>query len=382
MNRSDDHEVATLLGRLDGIIERVRASIDRKAPGLGLDRKLPEVSRHWATGYALLGHAEKILNQSGRSLDTNFAAGDFDAWLLRNKGCRVTGLDMWTLPYRRKIWGDTTGTPPGTGYTVPTCLAIFSLLYRARASDDLSGDVARRTAERAATSLVSCSTRTRSGRFFWYSTSEKHAVPVTNATSLAAGACQTVAELCDREDLRVAADDAVRYLNACSKYRGQAATWPYFGLQLPPNHESNKSNDLLHETYVCQGLLAYQAYGGRVDAGLGTRGVCEALGKFFREEWIFDFPQHERKANRNLRDARLIAVGQTLFAINALLPRSISQQEMSLKLLDYLEHHLLTHGQVLDRPKGADVSWEIRSVSHLTLGTAAMIQSLTKSVAQ
>lgn len=380
MTHGGDSVVDSLLSRLDAVMERAKRLIDKSAPGLGLDRKSPRESEHWATAYALLGHAEKILNQAGRSLDTDFSAYDFDLWLLKHQGCRSSGLAMWTLPYKRKIWGDEVGTLPGTGYTVPTCLAVYSLLHTVRATGHFGGEMALKAAEEAVNSMVACSTRTRKGRFFWYSTSESHAVPVCNAIALAAGACQRVGELCDRDDLREVADEAVAYLTACGGYRSQEATWPYFGLQLPPNHTVNKSNDLLHEAYVCQGLLTYEASGGRVDTALGTEGTCRAIEKYIRGGSIFDFPSHEDKGKRSLRHARLLAIGQALFVVNALAPHSIQQQQVSLDLFVYLERSLLLDDQVLDRPDGNEISWEIRSIAHLVLGIAAMIKCVSDMV--
>jgi hypothetical protein len=353
-------------------VAKISRMIDGASPGLGVDRRSPGNKLEWSTAYALLGHTEKILNRKGLSLGTEFSAEDFDTWLLANRGCTSTGLPMWSLPYQRRIWGDRTGTSPGSGYTVPTALAIFSLSSKATSSSPLNPGVVD-ALEGAALGLATCSTLSDLGRFFWYSTAPRHAIPVNNATALAAAACQIAGEISGRKDLCAVADEAVRYLLDQRFETDEGPTWNYFGHFLPQNIPHNKQNDLLHETYVCQGLKAYKRAGGTYGDLIEEQNLVQGIRKFSRNSSIYDFPVSEERSGRNRKKARLIAVGQSLYLLSAPLRGVDGSSDTRDVLLEFLFTSLSNETNFFDRvvEEGGALVHEVRILSHLALGLAA-----------
>lgn len=343
--------------------------------GCGRDPHSKSKDKHWATAYALIASAA-LRPGLPRDSKLNWAVGERAvSWLLNSVGCATTNLPVWGLPYARKIWLDEHPCRPGTGFNVPTVHSIQALCEYAQSDSNLAEDC-KTAAYKAAHVFVSdCSSLSDEGRVFWYSTLQAHSYSVLNAISLMGGEVQRVAQMCNDEDLAKAADQAMEYVLSQRESEDGVPVWNYFGNRVPAN-KSQKRNDILHEAFVCQGLLTYKYAGGTHADRIDPQDILNALAKFRRDGDIFDFPSSEANERRRTRPARAIGLAQALYVLGQLYVSSGMDEarvEM-IHILNVLDHHIISGTSIKYRSAGEDVSTYIRTRAHIILSLAQTCQ--------
>lgn len=345
--------------------------------GYGKDTHSEAEDEHWPTAYALMASAALRGGLPGGTPLTRDVGEHAIDWLLKNVGCTSSGLPVWGLPYGRQIWMDEGPCKIGTGFNVPTAHVIQALCEYAQ-TDSPQAEACKTAAHKAARAFVEhCSAKVEDGRIFWYSTLEAHSYHVMNAIALMAGEVQRVAQLCDDDVLRDAADEAIDYVLAQMELEDgedgadRAPVWNYFGVRIPEN-KAQRRNDLHHEAFVCQGLLTYKICGGRNAGRISIDDIVKALAKFNREDQVFDFPVSEGNARRRTQLARGIGLTQSLYVLAELCAHTGHQGAAieAQHCLDAMEQHIVKGPLIIYRPEGADVSVHTRTRAHIVLGLA------------
>src|SRR5690606_33802501 len=133
--------------------------------------------------------------------------------------------------------------------------------------------------------------------------------PIMNAIAMMAGQFQRASRFSTKgEFLADRADKAVRYVLRRMYSGGSGPGWSYFGDRIPQGR-SNKKNDLLHEAFVCHGLIEYKSHGGSLSHEIDFGGLIAALGRFWRDGAFFEFPEDEVIKARTRTPARAMGLG-------------------------------------------------------------------------
>ena len=359
------------------LLDSLNDGLHRPDVGRGNDPHSKSEEKHWATAYALI--ASSVLRNGSTMTKlavTNEGAYSIE-WLLNNCGCISTDLPVWSLPYARKIWMDEQPCQPGTGFMVPTAHVIQTLCEYAEINGPLKQSCRDAACLAMAAVIDNCSTVVENGRIFWYSTLEAHSYHVLNAVSLMAGEAQRVARLSGREDFAVAADQAVRYVLCQKENDNGTSTWNYFGTYIPEN-KTHKRNDILHEAFVCQGLLNYKLNGGNLADQIEVPELVGALAKFHRNGKSYDFPESEYNERRRSQPARAIGLAQAIYVLGEL--HRLEEQPFIIELIEKfiatIREDILVDGKIYYRPQGEDISSYIRTRAHLILGLSQVLQQL------
>ncbi len=337
--------------------------------GFGRDPHSIMKDEHWPTAYGLVASAALRVEFIPGTALTRDIGEQAIAWLLQNVGCASSGLPVWGLPYGRKIWLDAFPCQPGTGFNVPTVHAIQALCEYARAGSPHS-QACKQAAYMAAKAFADrCSSKVDGRRVFWYSTLEAHSFHVLNAISLMAGEVQRVAQLCEDAKLASMADEAISYVLASMEMEGEAPIWNYFGSRMPDN-TAQKRNDILHEAFVCQGLLTYKLCGGILGDRIVPEKLLKALAKFHRDGQIWDFPESEANSRRRSQPARAIGLAQSLYVLVELYAKMSvdGAAREAHAIFKTLDENILSGSLISYRSGGSDISSYTRTRAHILLG--------------
>jgi len=158
-------------------------------------------------------------------------------------------LPVWSLPYPRKIWEDSTPCLPNTGFCVPSTHCLQALCEVATgivsSKSVIRSDAQQAAYESAQAFANTCFSNTGNGLVFWYSTLFQHSFHVPNATSMMAGQIQKTAAVVGGDAfLEEQATLAVSELLSLADDVEGVLTWNYFGRHMPSN-KKNRRNDLL-----------------------------------------------------------------------------------------------------------------------------------------
>lgn len=356
-------------------------TLDAGQLGYGRDVHSKDKDEHWSLAYALIASSELAGSHMNRtehlaeiSLSNSVKCGQ---WLLDHIGCASTGAPLWTLPYPRKIWEDIEPVKVNTGFCIPSAHAIqamFELSQEPRIGPELR-DSAKNAAISAATYFSeNCFDETSDGIVFWYSSLKQHSFHVTNATAMMAGQLQRVTKLAPEiQTLSIQADKAIQQLLKLrfDDVEGSGGGWRYFGEKIPKN-KKNRSNDLLHEAFVCNGLLDYKQYGGRLGDQYEYSELYESLLRFYRDGRVHERPGDEPEGPRKEMLARAPAIGHALYVASRLqsLMEVAPQIDLARILFSDLQKNYIVENELYYRPNGEIVTHRVRNVAYVLLGLA------------
>ncbi|MDB4470713.1 hypothetical protein N9063_00355 [Deltaproteobacteria bacterium] len=347
--------------------------------GYGRDVHSPKDSTHWSPAYAMIVSAEVVRKNADSGTDGGNDRlkyiTDSARWLLDNIGCASTIAPLWTLPYPRKIWEDTEPVKEGTGFCIPSSHAIQAMCevsQEPNVNRDLADAAGKAALNAACYYAKNCFDGTEDGVVFWYSSLMQHSFHVTNATSMISGQLQRVASLNPgQEFLSSQADRAVKQLLMLKFDADGSWGWNYFGNKIPSNKE-NRTNDLLHEAFVCNGLLDYKQYDGKYGGKYTYSDLHDTLCRFYRDGDIYEYSEAEARPSRRRHLARSLAMGHALYVASRLervleRPKKI---ELSQLLYQQFTQKYVDGDKLFYRPDGEDVACRVRVVGHVLLGLA------------
>lgn len=347
--------------------------LDKDNPGFGFDVR-DELNRaHWPSAYALISSAESHRYFVENKPEAREMAVMCANWLVNNIGCASTNAPCWGVPYPRKIWMDKDPHIPNTAFAIPTVHSIQALCeiteYIKGEEDRLNNEKLLTIALNAADYFAKyCYDSTPKGNSFWYSTLEAHSYHVTNAISMVAGQVQRMYYYYpDNEHLADQADRAVQYLMDSRVYDSEGYGWQYFGDKIPEN-KKNRQNDLLHDAFVCHGLLEYKKYGGRLADSFPDEHLYACISRFIRDGKVYEYPLSEKNKQRKSKLARLWGIGHGLYVTSWIEGDNIKKASLSNTIFNNFRNHYFNNNQLLNRPKGQTVSHNVREVAHMLFG--------------
>ena len=359
------------------VCDLLLAVVDSSAPGRGADIHSPHTSHDWPSAYALNSSACFAMNATNPSREYLQKGLTAARWLAGHTGCASTGAPCWGVPYPRKIWEDTHPAKAGTAFAIPTCHAIQAL--------DEAAEIVGATAEARAFRL----TAARAAEYFaenccdefgdelviWYSPLRQHSFHITNAIAMLAGQFQRMASHSANGDLLAdKADRAVRYLLKRKATGVAGPCWDYFGDRIPSN-KKNKRNDLLHEAFVCHGLIEYKANGGRLSDAIDYSELLAAIGKFERGGAFYEFPEDELIKARTMVPARAMGIGHALYVASRIERETGDANDLSGEICNAICTRYVDQGDLYHRPMDTKITAFVRDVGHILFGLTEHIRN-------
>ena len=220
------------------------AAFDASHPGRGPDLGRPEIEDH-AMAYALYGSAAAVTDRLAEAR----VAGD---WLAGH--AKLGDGTGWGLTYAWDAFADGSTNPVTTIYGITTALAVRSLLDVSEATGE---DRYAKVAEAALDTYATRQTATANGLFFWYSDQPADAIEVHNVSSMLMGQYARAGVRLKRPGFAKLADAAYRELLSARRTSSDEAYWSYSA------QPHSRPNDLVHASYIVQGLLDYQRARGQ-----------------------------------------------------------------------------------------------------------------------
>jgi hypothetical protein len=348
--------------------------LDKVTPGYGFDIRDNENRAHWPSAYALISSAESHRYYIEKNIEARERAITCASWLLNNVGCASTDAPCWGVPYPRSIWMDKSPHKPNTAFAIPTVHSIQSLceiteFIKESEDNPLEKEQLLMAALDAASYFAKhCYDQTSKGVSFWYSPLEAHSYHVTNAISMMAGQVQRMSYFYpDVENLADQADQAVQYLLKSRIYDSEGYGWKYFGDKVPENKQ-NKQNDLLHDAFVCHGLLEYKKYGGRLAESIPDEELYACIKRFVRNGKLYEFPLSEENKRRRTKLARLWGIGHSLYITSQIEGTNVNKKSLSNIIFANFRNHYFKDDQLLNRPGEQIISHHVREVAHILFG--------------
>ena len=303
---------------------------DASNPGYGLDTSVKEQKLHHPMAYALFASAESqryLKTKDSIALNNALIATN---WLIKNKNLSGSKEVGWGLPFAWDAFRDGSINPPDTTYTITTALVIQALLDVYIAT--LESPVAIKEADirplllNTAISAAETFTKERFSEansdelVFWYSVRPEDSYHVLNVSSMLVGQLQRLSRYAPLEKARKfsnLADQGVTYIMKRVQIdRKGNIFWLYAG-DYWSKSSSNRPNDLVHESYVIQGLIDYVIHGGDKANLVNPKLLYKSFNRFITDERIYEFPRGykpPKKVSGNWdRAARLWGVGYAIY---------------------------------------------------------------------
>ena len=363
-------------------------TLNKNSLGKGFDKYSVKTRKHWATAYGLI--ASSLVTKLSWSKDKKHTSiyRHIDScrdWLKKNRGCHATGAPLWSVPYKRRIWDDKKYNPPGTGFMIPTCHALQALLDISlihKSESNLNISIVKEVCNYVTTKMYD---REKNGIVFWYSPMKQHSYHVTNATAMFAGQLQRVYKLTNNLLYKEKANLAIKYLlHEKIKKQNNLYGWMYFGSTKIPNikKDKNRNNDILHEAFVCHGLMEYKHSGGDLGYKYSYNDLYNMMSKFDHGKNIKEYPVYETNSKRKDRPARLLGLGYALYVTSRLadlIKKENKKNALPKKIYEeiYLRYNN-KNGYLAEIPNGRDLSKHIRDVSYVLVGLSEYIKVLKK----
>ena len=351
--------------------------------GYGRDAHLLEVDAHWSTAYALIASSELLRsnvenNSVVKSVNLQ-NANNCGTWLLDNIGCESTHAPLWNLPYARKIWEDIEPVKKNTAFCIPTthCIqAMFEISQTLSIDADLRNRAKNAAINAAKYFADNCFDETKDGIVFWYSPLQQHSFHVTNATAMMAGQLQRVSTLCPEDTfLTKQADKAIIQLLKLKFDDSKRWGWNYFGEKIPTN-KKNRTNDLLHASFVCNGLLDYKEFGGSLSDEYDYLDLYNSLCRFYSDGKVYEYSRAETANSRKKKLTRILAIGHALYVAVRL--EKVLERPHKMKLSEIFCRELcqkyIVENNFYYRPHGDVVTHQVRDISYALLGLAKFIE--------
>ncbi|HCF88620.1 MAG TPA: hypothetical protein DER41_01540 [Firmicutes bacterium] len=341
-----------------------------EAPGLGVDSLEPEVAMHHDMAVALYASAEALRAMSTGNETALLNATKAANWLVDNSDLDNDGEVGWGLPTAWDAFQDGSINPANQEYTITTALAIYAFVDIVKALERFPDYALLRegyitTAASAADSFVAGKryNTTPQGIVFWYSHAEQDSYHVMNVTAMMAGALARLYEYVDQ----TAKDKYLSLIQSAANYiweealevSASAIGWNYYGEDKKPESlsDTNRSNDLVHGTYIVQGLYD-------ISKLLGHRAELELcfnhLSSFISNGMVREYAPYVDNDTR----ARLWGAGYALYTLS-----KVGETQASANLYECLKQYALPSGNFGYRPDDNRIF--VRHETHLLLGLAA-----------
>lgn len=346
------------------IYQKIFSKLNQNRLGYGLDVRDPELKKDWSSAYGLIASAELNLNQLFQHNKSTENIEHCISWLIKNKGCKSTHAPCWGVPFKRSIWTDQEPVKENTSFAIPTCHAIQALceFYE---SNNRNNEILKIANDAAIYFAKNCYDKHENNIAFWYSPLEQHSFHVNNSISMLAGIIQKVHKLSQTNDLlEEQATKAISYILKTKKNVNGLLGWNYFGLKIPPN-KTNRPNDLLHDAFMCHGLIEYKQNNGSISNRYTYEELYNSFKKFIQNDIIYEFPIEYKIQS----EARLWGISHGLYIVSRLekilnIKKNLSEIFYKVFQKYYMNENL----SILMTPKGAVADNHVRQIAHTLLG--------------
>lgn len=237
--------------------------LDPLHPGRGQDI-FNDTLKDRAMAYALILRAEAHRFASTAAPDAQDRVMTCAAWLMANSDLNGDGIPGYGLADPWDAFGDGTTNPAFQEYVITTAMCVEALQDRYDLLNDTTGLAAMRTLVLACVEPFLSDRYDSPGGLLTYSRNPNDAQhDVFNSSIHMAGQLQRMASWVEdpvwRNKLTRKADGIISVLVAHQKRTTEGALFWTYGLtpDSPPN-------DLLHASYIVEGIREYRAFGGSV----------------------------------------------------------------------------------------------------------------------
>jgi len=284
--------------------------LDPRSPGRGQD-VFNDTLKDRAMAYALILRAEANRFARTAAPDARDRVMTCTAWLMTNSDLNGDGVAGYGLADPWDAFGDGTTNPAYQEYVITTAMCVEALQDRYDLLDDTTGLATMRALVLACVEPFLSDRYDSPGGLLTYSRNPNDAHhDVFNSSIHMAGQLQRMASWVEspdvREKLTRKADGIISVLVAHQKRTAEGALFWTYGLA--PN---SPPNDLLHASYIVEGIREYRAFGGSVEVDLEA-----AIANF---EAFADPPHwHENSVADWQEDpyaTRLWSLGQLLYTL-------------------------------------------------------------------
>ncbi|MGV3636601.1 MAG: hypothetical protein ACO1NQ_03035 [Flavobacteriales bacterium] len=336
--------------------------LDPRHPGRGQDI-FNDTLKDRAMAYALILRAEANRYASTGAPDARDRVMVCTEWLMANSDLNGDGVAGYGLADPWDAFGDGTTNPAYQEYVITTAMCIEALQDRYALVDDTTGIRAMRQLVLACVQPFLSDRYDSPGGLLTYSRNPNDALhDVFNSSIHMAGQLQRIAswvpDTVERGRLTRKARSIMRVLEAHQLRGGSGAiSWTY---GLAPN---SPPNDLLHASYIAEGIREYRAFGGATT--LELEAVIAHFEAFARpphwyENCVADW-QEDPYATR------LWSLGQLLYTLAR---EGRSATIVSTVWPQLCQYHM---GQGRFRLKRGDDRVLIRHQAHVLLGASYML---------
>ncbi|NES18708.1 MAG: hypothetical protein F6K41_07195 [Symploca sp. SIO3E6] len=364
-------------------------TLDMSYPGYGIDTAFTKDKLHYPMAYALVASAEShryLISQDRTALKNAVLAAK---WLIENKNLSDSKDVGWGLPFAWDAFGDGSINSANTIYTITTALVIQSLLdvYVAISSTSnnqklIQSSLVLNTAIAAAETFTKENfQKEKEELIFWYSLNPEDSYHVINVSAMLAGQMQRLSHYSPPKKSQIFstfADQAVLYIKKRAKFdRDGNIFWMYGGDYWVDR--LNPPNDLVHESYIINGLIEYVRYGGRNANLVEPKLLYKSLQRFIKNDKIYDMPRGWNPPTEEHQliqymdaPARLWGVGYAIYVASIIESQLKIKSTLSNRLFCIAQRDYFDGENWYFKPDKSDANVYPRQISHLLLGLTAV----------
>ncbi len=276
--------------------------LDPEKPGFGTADYpgLDAVDIPKAYAQVLLAEVER--NRHGLLPEFPSLAAVSGRWLLDHDDIDGDGIVGWGVPTAWDAYGDGSKNPANTVYTISTAIAVDALMtWMERDATSPKAKIFE-TVTAALRPFADPRLRSPSGLMPYSFQDSDRVYDTFNPAAYMAGQLQRFSLLTDdadlREALRSVADDTVQVLLDQHRVNEATGSWYWhYSIQM------NLANDLAHASYIIDGLVNYQHYGGRLGNRIDMAATLSHLREFFDTDagYVRAWPKLQKNIDRPAR---------------------------------------------------------------------------------
>lgn len=338
------------------------AALDQEHPGRGRDI-FNDTIKDRAMAYALVLRAEALRYTSTQELDALVRMRRCADWLMENDDLNGDGIPGYGLADPWDAFGDGTVNPPYQEYIITTAMCIEAMQDKYEADPDTTGLHRMR---RLVLACVDPFLDTRydgpNGMLAYSRNPNDAGKDVFNSSIYLAGQLQRASTWAGDSVLSIRlAAKATAIMGVLEAHAHSSPTgglfWHY------AIAEKSAPNDLLHASYIAEGIREYQRFGG--DRAIDVGKVMAQFADFHRGGYWYE--QRERNWQKDPFDTRLWSLGQLMYT----LAQEGEVEKMRGTLWPQLCQYHLGDGHFMF--KRADQRALVRHEAHLLLGLGRML---------
>ncbi|WP_156390423.1 hypothetical protein [Rhizobium sp. Root1203] len=284
------------------LLDELYARFNPERPGFGVVDYPGNQEADVPKAYARILIAEVDRKRNGYRPDLPDLSRVAGRWLLDHADEDADGVKGWGVPVAWDAYGDGSVNPANSVYTISTAIAVDALLNWMELDPEAPGEEILATVTASLLPFTAPEMRSPSGMIPYSVVESDRKYDTFNPAAYMAGQMQRFSRITPNVEfakvLASTADETVEVLLKQKLVNPKTGSW-YWHYSI----QESIANDLPHASYIIDGLIKYETYGGRRSADIDLKATLSHLREFddSKRDYVRAWPWLQEGIDRSAR---------------------------------------------------------------------------------